>query len=221
MKKFNTFCIKYNVGDPFPATEQLLCSYAAYLADAGLAPQTIKSYLAAVRDMQISIGLPDPRDQSSLPIPKRVQAGINHARRSDNQPREVRLPITPHLLRQIKAALDSSQNPEKVPLWAVCCTAFFGFFRLGELLLSTAATFKPEQHLAWGDVAVDNPQKPSMIRIYLKQSKTDQTGQGAHIIVGKTGADLRMPSCSNTGLHSNSWCSTGPIFSKFKGRATP
>ena len=131
MKKFNTFCIKYNVGDPFPAIKQLLCSYAAYLADAGLAPQTIKSYLAAVQDMQISIGLPDPRDQSSIPILKRVQAGINRARRSDNQPREVRLPITLHLLRQIKAALDSSQNPEMVPLWAVCCTAFFGFFRLG------------------------------------------------------------------------------------------
>ena len=98
MKKFNTFCIECNMGEPFPVTEQLLCSYAAYLADAGLAPQTIKSYLAAVRDMQISIGLPDRRDQSSLPILKRVQAGINRTRQSDNQPWEVRLPITPHLL---------------------------------------------------------------------------------------------------------------------------
>ena len=190
MKKFNTFCIKYKVGDPFPATEQLLCSYAAYLANRDLAPQIIKSYLAAVRDMQISIGLPDPRYQSSLPILKRVQAGINRARGSDNQPREVRLPITPHLLRQIRAALDSSRNPEKMTLWAVCCTAFFGFFQLGELLLATAVTFKPGQHLAWGDVAVDNPQDPGMIRIYLKQSKTDQTGQEVHIILGRTGADL-------------------------------
>ena len=140
--------------------------------------------------MQISIRLLDSRDQSSLPILKRVQARINRACESDNQAREVRLPITPHLLRQIRAALDSSRNPEKTTLWAVCCTVFFGFFRLGELLLVTAVTFKTGQHLAWGDVAVDNPQDPGMIRIYLKQSKTDQTGQGAHIILGRTGADL-------------------------------
>ena len=171
MKKSNTFRIKYNVGDPFPVSEQLLHSYATYLADGGLAPQTIKSYLAAIRDMQISIRLPDTRDQSSLPILKRVQAGINRACESDNQPREVRLPITPHLLRQIRAALDSSRNPEKVTLWAMCCTAFFGSFQLGKLLLVTAVTFKQGQHLAWGDVAVDNPQDPGMICIYLKQSR--------------------------------------------------
>lgn len=29
--------------------------------------------------MQITIGLPDPRQQSSLPLLKRVQAGISHA----------------------------------------------------------------------------------------------------------------------------------------------
>ena len=102
------FCTLFNIGDPFPVTEQLLCSYAAYLADAGLAPQSIKSYLAAIRDMQISIGLPDPREQSSLPVLRRVQAGISRVRASAGQPKRVRLPITPQLLRQIKAALDPS-----------------------------------------------------------------------------------------------------------------
>ena len=134
--------------------------------------------------MQISIGLPDPREQSSLPVLKRVQAGISHTRVSAGQLKRVRLRITPQLLRQIKSALDSSADPQKLVLWAVCCTAFFGFFRLGELLPGEGVTFNLQLHLAWGDVAVDDLQDPKMVRVHLKQSKTDQMGQGANIILG-------------------------------------
>ncbi len=55
MKRFHGFCDRYNVVSPFPVTEMLLCSFAAFLADQGLAPQTGKGYLAAVRNMQISL----------------------------------------------------------------------------------------------------------------------------------------------------------------------
>ena len=58
---------EYNHFHTFPLTEQLPCTFAAFLADQGLAPQTIKSCLSAVRNMQISLGLPDLRDQSSMP----------------------------------------------------------------------------------------------------------------------------------------------------------
>ena len=33
-------------------------------------------YMSSVRNIQISLGLPDPREQSSLPMLKRVQVGI-------------------------------------------------------------------------------------------------------------------------------------------------
>ena len=46
--------------------------------------------------------------------------------------------------------------------------------------------FNLGQQLAWGDVAVDNIQNLGMIHIYLKQSNTNQTSQGAHIILGRT-----------------------------------
>ena len=57
-------------------TEKLLSYFATALADDGLAPQTIKSYLSTVRSMQLSLGLSPPRDQSELPILKRVLDGI-------------------------------------------------------------------------------------------------------------------------------------------------
>ena len=102
-------------------TVWLTSSFAAFLADQGLAPQTGKTYmyLAAVRSMQISLGLPDPRDQSSLPILKRVQAGISRARLLKASPPRVRLPITAQLLSKIKSALEGSSHPEKLALWAV------------------------------------------------------------------------------------------------------
>ena len=86
MKRFHTFCTTYNVNTPFPLTEHLLCSFAAFLADQQLAPQTIKSYLSALRNIQISLGLPDPREHSSLPILKRVQAGISTIRMLKGSP---------------------------------------------------------------------------------------------------------------------------------------
>ena len=146
--------------------------------------------MAAIRNTQLSLGLPDPREQSSLPILKRVQAGISRVRLGRGQPSRVRLPITAQVLRRIKGALECSAHPEKELLWAVSCTAFFGFFRLGELLLSSAANFNPRLHLAWGDMAVDNTQSPQMVRFHLKQSKTDPSGRGADIVLGKTGMDL-------------------------------
>ena len=165
MKRFHSFCTDYDIFTPFPLTEQLLCTFAAFLADQGLAPQTIKSYLSAVRNMQISLGLPDPRDQSSMPRLKRVQAGIARLRMLKGTAPRVRLPITPHVLSRIHDFLSSSPDQDKTVILAVATTAFFGFFRLGELLPTSTAAFNLTTDLAWGDVAVDNRQNPRMLQI--------------------------------------------------------
>ena len=110
MKRFSTFCERYQVSDPFPVTEVLLCLFAAYLADDGLATQTVKSYLAAVHNMQLSLGLPDPREQSSLLVLKRVLAGIS---RTWGQSSRVRQPITASLLCKIREELEHTVHPER------------------------------------------------------------------------------------------------------------
>ena len=50
--------------------------------------------------------------------------------------------------------------------------------------------FDPGAHLGFGDVAVDDPQSPSLMRITLKQSKTDPFRTGVSLFVGRTGTDL-------------------------------
>ena len=81
MKHFTCFCVNYTVQTPFLVHELLLCYFAAYLAQKGLAPQTVKGYLAAVRSAQISMSLPDLRELSSLPLLRRVLAESGFSQR--------------------------------------------------------------------------------------------------------------------------------------------
>ena len=87
MKQLHRFCTVYNVTDPFPLTEHILCLFfVTYLAKQGLAPQMGKAYLAALRNnAQILLGLPNPREQKSLLLLKRVQAGISRTRLQRNK----------------------------------------------------------------------------------------------------------------------------------------
>lgn len=49
IKRYTTFCSAFNICPPFPLTESLLCSFASHLGSLHLSPQTIKTYLAAVK----------------------------------------------------------------------------------------------------------------------------------------------------------------------------
>ncbi len=190
MRRFDSYCTTFSVNDPFPVTELLLCSFAAHLADEGLAPQTIKTYLASVRNAQLALGLPDPRERSSLPILKRVQAGISRLRLLKGPPSRVRLPITIGILRAIKSHLETSAYTDTAVFWAIASSAFFGFFRLGELVLQAGAQWDKQCHLSWGDVAVDSHTSPSIVQFHLKQSKCDQFGRGANVVLGTTGSSI-------------------------------
>ena len=102
-----------------------------------------------------------------------------------------RLPITPTILRQLKALwVGRAGKVDTVMLWAACCTAFFGFFRMGELTSPTVTSQGPVDCVYVGDVAVDDHSNPSLVRIHLRKSKTDQLGRGVDIYLGRTDEDL-------------------------------
>ena len=143
MNRFHLMCATYNITDPFPATERTLCRFAVFLANEGMAPQSIRTYLSALRNTQISMGYPDPRDQSSLPVLKRVQAGIKRAHAEQGGCRSrIRLPITVSMLRAIREHLSAAEDGDRELVWAVAALAFFGFFHLGELLLDKDEAYR-------------------------------------------------------------------------------
>ena len=55
INKFVQFCVSYNIASPLPVSQSVLCLFISHLANVGLSYGTIKTYLAAVRHLQISI----------------------------------------------------------------------------------------------------------------------------------------------------------------------
>ena len=102
-------------------------------------------------------------------------------------------------------------------LWAACCIGFFGFLRAGEFTVPGDDAYDPTVHLSHEDIAVDNPVKPRVVRITIKQSKTDPFRKGVDLYLGRTFADLcPVISLLNYLLIANA--TKGPLFRFKDGR---
>lgn len=162
--------------------------FVAFAVNQGLKHQTIKSYISAIRHLQVSCGGGDPKsgDMPQLELAlrgaKKEQAG---------QPKQTRLPITPAILRQMRQVWQRHASSwDNIMLWAACCLGFFGFLRSGEFTAPEDKKFDPGQHLSFADIAVDDPTSPRTISIRIKQSKTDPFRKGVTVVVGKTDTSL-------------------------------
>ena len=120
-----------------------------------------------------------------------------------------RLPITPQILRRLRKEWLDTDKPsfDSVMLWAACSLCFFGFFRSGELTSPSDHCFDPDVHLSFRDVAVDNRDHPTSVKVHLKSSKTDR----------KTGNDL-CPVSAFVHYLSRRGDADGPLFHYSDGR---
>ena len=174
------FCTRAKLS-PYPLTQSTLCLFAAFLAQQGLAPQSISIYLSAVRHMEVQVAA-TASTRASWPYLQYVLKGIK--RTAGRSPSEHSL--TPDILRRLSTVWRGDPSYLHLLLWTVACVAFFGFMRMGEV---TAVPGTPPSITADG-VAVDSHSAPSIIQLTLTHSKTDQFRRGSHTFLGKTGSDL-------------------------------
>jgi integrase len=73
---------------------------------------------------------------------------------------------------------------------AACTLCFFGFFRSGKLTSPSEVRCDSTEHLTFADIAVNDRDSPTILRVHLKASKTDPFRSGVDVFVGKTGNDL-------------------------------
>lgn len=193
---------------PLPINESTVLRFVAHLFSISLSPQTIRSYLSAVRHLQIMSGLPDPAMESFPRLPYALK-GMQRERPLSL--RQHRLPITPELLRRIHTLWSQEAlNFDRVMLWAAFCLGFFAFMRSGEFTCPSLNAFSSSM-LAPGDLAVDSHVAPTHLTVHLKQSKNDPFGAGTTIHLGTTG-DTLCPVVSMLGYLARRPDTQGPLF---------
>ena len=174
-----------------PVTEPHLCSFVSLLADQGLKYRTVKVYLSAIRHLQISAAQPDPFGGAPMARLEYVLRGIKKREAEQGAGPRERLPITPSLLLRMKEVWEPTGGEwDSKLLWAACCLCFFAFLRAGEMTVPSDRYFDPAVHMCVGDVAIDDPTQPSMLRVTIKQSKTDPFRKGVNLFVGRTHSPL-------------------------------
>ena len=184
------FCSTFNINQPFPLSDQVLCYFAAHLSAQGLKHQSIKSYISGIRHAQISLGLPDPFAHPLFPRFEYVMKGIKRSQVEKGVTSRPRLPITPAILRKIFGSWDKAPTADTVMLKAACCLGFFGFLRTAEFTVPSCSKYDPGIHLSLADIAIDSHSKPTVLQIHIKQSKTDPFRKGVDIFIGRSQADI-------------------------------
>ena len=102
-------------------------------------------------------------------------------------------------------------------LWGASCLCFFGFLRMGEVVVPSEASYDPAVHLNFEDVRVNDRSRPQWLEVRIKASKTDPFRQGVTIFVGATGRWL-CPVASVLAYMVQRTNRPGPLFMFNDGR---
>ena len=165
-KRYLNFCECLGA-PPMPVSENKLCQFVAFLRLKRPCNQTAKSYLSAVRQLQIFQGMEDPHISSMPRLElvirdmKQMQAGV---------PSKQWLPITLAILQSIRTEWNSSKEWDHIMLWAAMCLCFFGFLRVGKTV-APETNFDASQHLIYTDIAEEDLVDPKQLQVNIKQSK--------------------------------------------------
>ena len=164
---YASFCQHHNLS-PLPATESTLLLFMASLAKEGVSYTTIKIYLSAIRSLHITAKLHTQFASQLTPYLGQVMQGIKREQ-LHTRPLKKRLPVTTSIMRQIKEVLLCHPHQyHNILMWAVCCTAFFGFLRCSEFTIPTQQSYDPEVHLSIDDLAIDSIATSSLIKLTIK-----------------------------------------------------
>ena len=122
---------------------------------------------------------------------EQVVKGVKQDQASNLPNQCIRLPTTADLMQRMKSILMKNRKDEdNIVLWAAMNLCLFGFLRAGEMTLESESSFDPGANLYYGDVAIDDPEKPSILRVRIKASKMNPFCKGVDVYLGRTNKHL-------------------------------
>ena len=180
LHKFNTFRSTFKHNIIWPPTTQQLVQFIAYLSLHQYSATTVKSYLAGISFYCKMSSTPDTTQSF---VVKKSLMGYSRFM----VPVDKRKPITLDILHKLLNTLPLVCSlPYEVNLFsAVFTTAFFGYFRMGELVQNSCRELGHAIQVQ--DVRITSA---NSVQILLKHSKTDQMGKGVIINLFSTSRDI-------------------------------
>lgn len=125
------FC-RRNMVVSVPTTEKQLCRFVAYLREEGLRYQKVKFHLSAVRHMQISNNMGDPKIRSMSQLDR--TSGEGDEKGEAGQPTRTKLLITPEILRCIHQHWKERWVEWDITmLWAAMTLCSYGSLWIGKV----------------------------------------------------------------------------------------
>lgn len=156
----------------WPPSVQDIIDFIAFLSLKGSAPSTARSYLSGIGYQCKILQVADPTQNF---VVKKLLLGMSRL----GSKRDKRLPITINLLQSINTVLPSIcySQFEAALFKAAFCLAYFGFFRVGELVVDSSV--KHNHALAVENVQLKDYGR--VLEVFLPHAKTDQAGSGSVI----------------------------------------
>ena len=160
---------------PLPANTHTVSLFVADLYDMGLTASTISSHLSAITYYHLADDHPDPCDSPKL---RRMVLGVKKLKKSKDN----RLPLLEkhiHLLASATNHVFADNYYLRLMCKTIILLAFFGFFRIGELLPASASSGSTTIQLNHVFIYKKS------VQIMLHHSKTNRSVKPMKIIIKK------------------------------------
>ena len=110
-------------------------------------------------------------------------------------------------VRQINCDRPHCYN--NILIWAACCLANFGFLWVGEFTTPSDTRYEKDCHLSIDDISIDSRDNLQLLKVTIKQSKTDPFRVGVDLYLWATGATIcpvkgLLPYLALSGHHKGS-----------------
>lgn len=162
-QSYYEFCHRYSL-EPFPAKQQQIIRYAAYLfLVKGLKSETIANYIAGVRTLHWLVGLTPPEGAYLL---KQLLKGV---KARDKRPKVQALPLEPSIFLKLLPSV-KFRNLVELVSWVALLMGFHLLLRASNLTATSKAAFDPSINLTRRDFRM----KQDIMLVHIKWTKTLQ-----------------------------------------------
>ena len=162
----------------WPMQESFICDFAAWaIKEKGLKPNSVKSYLSSLSVIHDMNGIKG--HCCMTPLVKRVIQGAKNLQMYTAISSCTRKVMTLDLLKLIGheiAKTNWTVNSKQV-IWTACVIAYFGSFRLSEILSKNEWSYNETETLLWSDVKFTSPDSV-LIHVCIEKTRSNK---GAHI----------------------------------------